>query len=300
MGAFMMMIIGVSTVKAESEYVNYNGIVMSEQEISNLKSLAFSDDEIFLMDLEEFNNNKNLTGEIVAVDKKYYKTILYYNNQSLYSLEEQEPYYWTTVEVTQEEYENSDNTMTPFGVCPTVSTEYKILSSEIVKLGTNKFRYKADLTWKKMPKTRSYDVMSIGIEPDLYVASDSYYRTNISRDDKNKQATIFEQSKTCTWNDSAEGAIVTFKLPADEPNRNVVGISSHMYFTIGKRTGTTIKALNSYSSYRHAQKKVSADISASVSFGKGWSISFGITPQISESYDSMPTAHAIYDGLNWK
>lgn len=84
MGAFMMMIIGVSTVKAESEYVNYNGIVMSEQEISNLKSLAFSDDEIFLMDLEEFNNNKNLTGEIVAVDKKYYKTILYYNNQSLY------------------------------------------------------------------------------------------------------------------------------------------------------------------------------------------------------------------------
>ena len=56
-------------------YVNSNGIEMTEQEYNNLLSVGFTEFQIKNMSLSEFNDNKDLHGQVEASVKKYYKTV---------------------------------------------------------------------------------------------------------------------------------------------------------------------------------------------------------------------------------
>ena len=49
-----------------SEFANENGIAMTEEQVENLRNLGFTDLEIKVMSIEEFNNNKDLKGEVVT------------------------------------------------------------------------------------------------------------------------------------------------------------------------------------------------------------------------------------------
>ncbi len=41
-------------------------IAMTEEQVENLRNLGFTDLEIKVMSIEEFNNNKDLKGEVVT------------------------------------------------------------------------------------------------------------------------------------------------------------------------------------------------------------------------------------------
>lgn len=52
------------------KYKNDNGIEMTKSQIEGLKKLGFTDLEIQLMTLDEFEKNKDLEGEVVSTTIK--------------------------------------------------------------------------------------------------------------------------------------------------------------------------------------------------------------------------------------
>ena len=99
---------------------------------------------------------------------KYYKTTVLKN--PLQSLNNNTFYASETVEVTEEEYNNSDN-LIPKTV--TVETTYKRLSVSIIQYGSAFYKYKAVLNWKQIPSTRSYDILGIGHYSSVKVAGNA-------------------------------------------------------------------------------------------------------------------------------
>ena len=152
------LVLFINNVNA-SEYVNYYGITMTSQQYNNLLNLGFTENEIYYMDEDSFELNKDIQATLVAENNKYYKTIYTDLNGSSYS-----------VSITKDEYENQ-SMMDPRG---TVTTEYKNMITTISKL-TNTFRYKVTLGWNRIPSRRSYDIIGMGFEDDVYISSSVYF-----------------------------------------------------------------------------------------------------------------------------
>lgn len=279
--------------------MNSFGIEMTQEEVNNLKSLAFTDEQINTMDYEEFNINKNLHGKIISTNTKYYKTTTYFLITR--SSNSNEPVNWITFEINKDEFENSENEMVAYGMDGMTVTEYKMMTTQIIEINKKSYRYRIDLKWKKIPKTRSYDIMGIGIEEKVYPDSTNmYYRTTAGIDDVEHQASTFDVFTSAVWKRSASGVAVTSKLPTGTAKRRITAISSYMYFNVKKNTSIPINVLNAYGDYKQAQKSVSSSVSAGISIGKGGiGFSAGVSASIVESYDSISTAHAIADDLNW-
>lgn len=267
-------------------FVNSNNIKMSQEDVTNLKNLGFSSEEIDIMDENTYFNNKDLVGKVVATSYKYMKTTNYFINGN-----DTMPFNSVTSEVTEAEYENESDII-PYGVCGTVSTEYKLLTSEIVKIGS-KYRYKATLTWKKMPKVRGYDIIGIGIDNTVSVDSTSQGFSNAVKYD---DGTTANKTSPYKRNVSSTGEAVSFKLYSNTLKKKVTNMIISMYFDVNKLTSNSITTLNAYADYAH--RKDTNDIS-SVSFSVGYAgISFGVSSDATK-YDSMNTAHAIADNLKW-
>ena len=73
-GLFVLLGISLNEVKAH-QYTNYFGIQMSVDEYMTLLNLGFTDDEIYYMDEDTFNENKDLDAELLSKSDKYYKII---------------------------------------------------------------------------------------------------------------------------------------------------------------------------------------------------------------------------------
>lgn len=211
-----------------SEYVNYYEISMTTEQYNNLLNLGFSEDEIYYMDENTFEQNKDLSAELVSKNQKYYKTIYTDLNGNV-----------QTTEITKDEYENQSEMNTR----GTVNTEYKTMISTISKL-TNTFRYKVNLGWKQMPSVRSYDILGIGFEDDIYISSTLYhgYTYCISTGDCTTSTLYYYRQSTST------GATVVYKLPGSEAK----SLSAYLYFDVSKDTSGTITRLDMCGDYSHA------------------------------------------------
>ncbi len=282
------------------KYVNAYGIEITEKQKENLENLGFTELEIETMDQEEFDNNKDLNAMLVAQTDKYYKTIVIYPSEiSTYSLNKN--LLSTTTEISKEEYENSDeNLISPLAnTNGYTETNYKKMTTTIAKVNNSYFRYKNTLVWKKLPATRSYDIIGIGIDSTVSgVSSSKYYRTTAEIDDSAQQVCTFATySSVQAWELSGSGYAATFKVPSDTTTRKVTSLSTEMYFNVQKLTNTTIKTLNAYGDYKHAQLTVDASVGAGVSIGTG-GISFdaSVSASIVEKFDSMSTAQATWTG----
>ena len=78
----LLGIVGCSTIRVSAMetdlnmyFYNYNGVEITETEYSNLESLGFTDNEIMYMSQTEFNDNKDLEGEVVSEITTYVKVI---------------------------------------------------------------------------------------------------------------------------------------------------------------------------------------------------------------------------------
>ena len=224
-------------------YINANNIKISGQELENLQNMGFSEREIIAMEQEEFDNNKNLSGEILAQTTKYYKTTTTYANASAYSLNNTTTMTSFTVEITEEEYNNSsdETSIKPLGnTNGYTETNYKKMTTTIVKNGS-RYRYKNDLVWKKMPSTRSYDIQGIGIDSTVSGVSSSKYFTRIADiEDSANLVCYFDNSTSGSWKLRSTGYAVTFKLPANTATKTVTALSSHMYFDVQKLNDKTV------------------------------------------------------------
>lgn len=282
-------------------YKNYNNILITSEELENLRNLGFTEKQIEVMDEDEFEANKNLNGEVLNETSKYYKTITVYDNKNVYSINNTKTnaIISYSVEISESEYNNSNSQINPLGLSNGyTNTEYKKMTTTIISVN-NRYRYKNTLEWKKMPTTRSYDIMGIGIDSTVSGISNTKYFKRIA-DMQNSNNCYYDTSSSGIWKLSGTGYGVTFKLPSDPAGYVMKGLESYMYFEVQKLTSAKILTLNAYGDYKHAQKTVDNSFTSGLSIGTG-GINFdvSVSTSVKESFDNINTAQATWSGLNW-
>jgi len=219
-----------------SNYVNYRGISMTDEEYNNLINLGFTEDEIYYMGEDMFNQNKNIESSLESVNEKYYKTIYTDLNGGNYS-----------TELTEDEYNNqSSNNMRGY-----VETSYKKLVTTISKNSDNSFRFKSSLIWKQFPAVRSYDIIGMGFNNNnIYINAGlvfGYYYCDSS-------GNCPESTAHYNRKELSTGGGVVYKLPSGD----IRGLGAVLYYDVKKiDSSQTITFLEMCGDYSHATANVS-------------------------------------------
>ena len=257
----------IGTVNA-SEYTNYYGINMTEEEYNNLLNLGFTEDEIYYMSEESFKLNKDVSATLVSKNQKYYKTI--YTDLNGIS---------TSVEITEDEYDNQ-SMINPRG---TVNTEYKTIVSTMSKL-TSTFRYKVSMAWKMMPAKRSYDIIGVGFEDDVTISSPVYFEYNYCYSDSSCTTSTINYGKKSL----STGGTAVYKVPSDD----IVGLSAVLYYDVAKDTTSTITSLEMCGDYSHATSTVTSTQYS----GHGIDLDGILLGSYGGYYDATPCAMSYWSG----
>lgn len=275
-------------------FINNSGVVMTQQEIENLKKLGFNDFDINNMNQVTFDENKNLEGEVVAVTTKYYKTetIISANTSSAKMFNSSATPITKSVEITKEEYENSDTIISTFA-SDVVTTEYKEMTTSIVAIN-GRYRYRNVVRWKKLPFWQTVDIISIGFDEKVYGVS-STKRLNAYYTFDNSCG--LNVTTSGIWQLNSTGYGVTFDWPKkDNVSASKEGFYVDMYFEVDKNTTDKINVLNAYGNYRHGKGSFTA---SGVSVGVSISYVIGLSVNFEDSFDTISTAQATYTGIKW-
>lgn len=296
----ILVLLTFSSVNAEEQqsYINNRGVEMNETQIQNLRNLGYEEEEISNMTQDEFDENKDLGGEVVAQTTKYYRveTIIPNNQYSIMSNLDN-PYPSFTYEITEEEYENSDNILlqSPLvstNASDTVETTYKKMTTSIISYN-NQYRYKNVVLWKKLPVWKVNDIIGIGFDEKVYGVSSSKRITSYYIYDTSCDVSITSNG---TWSLSSTGYSVEFDYPHKSQSSANEKLYVEMYFDVAKNTTLNINVLNAYGNYRHL-KGSSLYIAPSFGISAFGVISVGASYE--SHYDSMSTAQATLTGINW-
>lgn len=234
--SLFVFVLGVGSASA-SEYVNFYGITITNEEYNTLLNLGFNEEEIYYMTEDVYNENKDLDATLLLQNEKYYKTLYTYLDGET-----------SSVEVTKNEYDNQTSVV-PRG---TVETTYKKMVSTLSRNGSY-FRYKVSLSWKNIPSTRSYDIIGVGFDDPVYIYSPVYF-TYYSCDTSANCGTstqYYDRKKTST------GGSVVYKVP-----NSLISLSATLYYDVAKDTSSTITRLDMYADYAHATKTITVSNAA--------------------------------------
>lgn len=183
--------------------------------------------------------------QIVEIVEKYYKTEIF--NDANAMLLSTDNTYAVTTEISKEEYENEYESIIKPRASVYVETEYKKMTTTISTNGSN-FRYKVLLNWKKFPKVRSYDIISLSFYQSVKPSGNIYFSQNYCL-----ESGICKSSASSTQNIENDGVSAIFKLPGD----NLTSLSSTLYFDVAKSTSATVIRQNVVGDYAHATKSIS-------------------------------------------
>ena len=265
-------VIGIKYSSAQ-EYINYNGIHMTNEEYNTLLNLGFTENQIYHMDEETYENNKNLDAKLISQTTRYYKTIT-----PAYGL-------GYDVEVTEDEYNNSETERTEL-TRGYVETTYKTITSSISQNGS-KYRYNVSTLWKSMPSNKSYDIIGIGFSNPVYINSSVYFNFTYADSSWNYTTSTQYYNKKST----GTGGAAVYKIP----NISLKSLSASLYYDVSKNTGNTITSLAICGDYAHATSSVSVGNVADYSIGVS-GISLGVS--LAGLYDATPCAME-YASVNW-
>ena len=269
---FLAFVVNITSPKAlVDNFVNYYGIEMTSDQYARLENLGFTDDQIYYMSQEIFDENKDLEGTLVSRTQRYYKTV-YTSYGTSY-----------TVEVTPEEYYNHEKDIPLRGQ---VITNYKTLISSISAVN-GKYRFTSTLSWNSVPNVHSYDVQAIGFTGSIHIDNTItfYYTYTTSNGTTTTSYSNYYKQYFST------GGSTVFQLPS-----SFVGLTSTMYFDVAKDSGAgTITSLHICADYAHATTTVTGNQAASHTVTIG-----GITfsSSVANKFDSMACADE-YLSVNW-
>lgn len=258
--------ISMGQIKA-TQYENYYGVEMTNEQYNNLLELGFSEDEIYYMDMETFTANKDTLATLVSKTEKYYKSVYTDLNGNSYS-----------TEVSAEEYENQSSIQAR----GYVETEYKKVVSSISQLD-NQFRYKVTTSWKLLPSVRSYDIIGIGHRDPVQIptAVNFYYTYCVSSGDCITDRTYYYKQKI------SYGGTAVYKFPTTARSMTAV-----LYYDISKNTTNTITSLAMCGDYAHATTNV---VYSNYS-GHSIDIDGILLGSASSYYDAIPCARSTWSG----
>lgn len=259
------------TNSSAHEIVNYNNIHMTIDEYMTLLNLGFTEKDIYYMDEDTYLNNKDLDATLLSQTTRYYKTVYPTYGNSY------------TIEVTEEEYYNSDIGNELLG---TVNTAYKTIVSSIAQNG-NKYRYNVSTIWKNMPSARSYDIIGIGFSDNVYISSSVYFTFVYA----NSAGSYTTSTQYYNKKSTSTGGAAVYKLP----DGTIKSLSANLYYDVSKNTSNTITSLSICGDYAHAQSNVPSSNISDYSIGI-YGINLGTS--ISAYYDATPCAME-YASVNW-
>ena len=235
--------LNVYALDVTTNYVNSNGINMNKNQINNLKSLGFTENQISNMDINEFNSNKILFGQIADSSTKYIKStyiyklkkdsrMSYYDIQKTFStsdkIDQNDNLEFVKVEnqeITEEEFDDAkiddSHIYVTRGANPNIhETSYKKLTTSIIHLSNGRYRLKNDLYWKTIPSNRSYDISAIGINNSVAepVSGSHYAKQTYTTQDSCKLTVSYTKefyNGISSWQRGASGYGVNFLLPSN-------------------------------------------------------------------------------------
>jgi hypothetical protein len=268
----MLCLITISVNAEDAYYTNLNGVKMSESEYNTIRKI-FSEQKTSILSQDEFDEYKN--ANIVNQDTIYQKAV--YQDGQLVSSQE----------ITEEEYNNAPEETTSCDIMPLsddssfYETSYKRLSVVLADFSSY-FRLTGDLTWKKVPVCRSYDVFAFRLTNMTYssvVGSQIYFVGS-------KYTTIYYDSSSAGYKSLSNGAGFSMNLKDDS---NITGFEMTLSAVLNvKETDATYA--HAYTSYQHAQN----DVTRAQSMNYTLDIS-GLGNVI---YYSNTTIKNLYDGMN--
>ena len=257
-------------------FVNNNNIIMTSQEYNNLINLGFSKKEILNMTISEFDENKYLIGKIESTNEKYYRVITKYDNSN-------NVISTITEEINEYKYNNS-NQIVSRTLDGYSETNYKKMRSQVISL-TYGYRYKMSVEWKNIPSTRSYDIIGIGIDSNVYISSDITFQQNYCYNSGSCSS-----SNVSVIKNSTTGGAALFKLPT---SNTITSMDSYIYFMVSKSSSETINTMYAYGDYSHAVRNTSSSNSNYYSINSG---GLNLYSSIIESYDEVPVTKATWTG----
>lgn len=286
----------LANVKAEDEPdLPREQLNLSDVEITNLKSLGFSDSEIQNMGQEEYELNKNLTGEEISSNSRYFKVIetiepITYKVKT--TSDSNEVTDSIDIEISKEEFENQayKSNISPYA-STTKSTSYKRMTTSAVKLSTGKYRVKAQVEWTKMPKNRDKDVLGVGVNGAVWDPNGGEYgvqnwQTYNRVTNKRANGSATYKSSSNNWEYGADTYALTMNLK-DDPTANnyVTNLMLTMYYSVEPLKSKPTIGLKAYGKYAHQENYYS--VSPSIGFdGKA---GFSITNGSDWNYQSVYT-----------
>ena len=310
--------------------VNNNNISISEIEYQRLRNLGFTENEIQSMPEDVYEENKNLVGNVIEENTKYYKNTYIYPNHSAYSitaLQNMEPVI-ISEEITKEEFEASKESV---DISPlesqTVTQDTRSLTTSIIKVGNN-YRVKNTVSWGKIPNTKSKDVSGIQINQSVVEpkSGSEHAWTSFDYNDNCRGGTTSGRSTNDNqYSKGPNGYGVIHSLPSGtitESIRNSFGsnwpcskvaapplnttvnivhtlrtLEHTMYYDLIKLQSNPISA---YGNYKHARSSTSSMTSADFSIGTGGvSLVISISSNYSNNFDTFNGTHVQITNPNW-
>lgn len=279
--AVMLFLIILPNVKADTNYVNNNGIEITSQEYEKLLSIM-PKSRIEQLTQDEFA--KYINSKIV--DQQVFYQRVRSSNKGIIS----EEY------ITEAEYNNAPNIEY---ICKDskddiennrssddgyIETTYKRFSATLSDFG-NYFDFSSLLVWKKVPACRSYDVFAFRLNHMTYsnvVGVQTYYKGNSSTN-------IGYNSSSPGYKNATNGAGFSMNLKDDS---DITEFNMYMAaeLTINDYNSSTAHV---YTTYQHAISSLTRTQSMSYTFstaGLGNVVYYSNT-NISHKYDDMAGIH---------
>ena len=267
-----IFMVNVGRPLASSDYVNYFGIEMTDDEYDTLLNLGFTDDEIMYMDERTFEENKDLDATLVATTHKYLKiTYPMYGASYVTELTEQQFYEQTNGQM-----------VAPLGE---VYTQW-IHEVTTISQNGSKYRYKNSVSWTSLPTERYYDVIGIGFVSSVAIDSSVYFNyVYMKADGTYTSSTLYYNKKS-----TSTGGTTTYKLPT-----TMYSLSANIYFDVVKNTTDTLTQLYFCGDYAHALSSVTSSQAANHAIGSG---GIGFDPSVYYYFNQIPCADT-YASVNW-
>lgn len=177
-------------------------------------------------------------------------------------------------------------------------TSYKTMTTTIVKLSTNNFRVKTNVTWHKAPSNKKIDLIATAIKSAHWspVINSQYGKQNWTVRNRCPVNTTSHSStynaSSNKWRKGASGYGLLIDLPNNYNSSNgcnikeVSTLSSYAYYTANKLTN--VKVLDAYGKYSHQETSIA--IAPSISFGP---TSIGVAASLATKFTDS-TTHAKY------
>jgi len=211
-------------------YINYNNIAITAEEYETLLNLGYTAKEIYYLSQEEYAANKDADAKLVAQNVKYFKTV--YRDYGI----------GQSYEITADEM-NSRHDYFDRGY---LWTEYRTEVTTISQNG-DYYRYHISTLWNDIPDTKSHDIMGIGFNDDIYVASVIWFNfTYTTSDAVDHYSTVFYGKVK-----NANGGSVVYKVPNE-----FIGLTANLYYDVANNSSDPISYLTMCGDYAHALTNV--------------------------------------------